>query len=30
LPQWIRELAEEQFAEVVDFATKSEQERGTR
>jgi hypothetical protein len=30
LPQWIRELAEEQFAQVVDFATKSEQERGTR
>ncbi|HEX9225856.1 MAG TPA: hypothetical protein VF885_04250, partial [Arthrobacter sp.] len=30
LPQWIRDMADEQFAHLVDFATQSESERGTR
>lgn len=30
IPHWIRDMAEEQYAQLVDFATKSESERGTR
>lgn len=30
LPEWIRVLAEDQYAQLVEFATLSEQERGTR
>lgn len=30
LPQWIRDMADEQYGQLVAFATKSESERGTR
>lgn len=30
LPEWIREMADEQYAQLVAFATQSESERGTR
>jgi len=30
LPEWIRDMADEQHAQLVDFATQSESERGTR
>lgn len=30
LPAWIRTMADEQFAQLVDFASRSESERGTR